>query len=301
LSAEIVVVGSLNEDTTVRVPSLPLPGETVLGQGHFTDTGGKGANQAVAAARLGRRVAMVGKVGSDRAGVRLLQTLAGSGVDTGAVLKSADSPTGMALITVDERGENQIVVSPGANAALRPDELDRAMDLLRGAAVSMLQLEIRTDTVLAAARHAGGTVILNPAPARRLGPELLTETDVLIPNRSELGLLTGAPEPGTVEAAGELAERLAGPAAVVVTLGAEGALIVGGGQRRHVPAPEVAVVDPTGAGDAFCAGVADALVGGADLEEAVRWAVRCGAWATTRWGAQASLPTRADVEALPSR
>ena len=248
MSAEIVVVGSLNEDTTVWVPALPLPGETVLGQGHFTDTGGKGANQAVAAARLGRKVAMVGKVGSDRPGVRLLQTLTGAGVDISSVLKSADAPTGMALITVDERGENQIVVSPGANATLRPDDLDRAAAPLSEAAVTMLQLEIRTDTVLAAARRAGGRVILNPAPARRLAPELLAEIDVLIPNRSELGLLTGDSEPGDVEAAGALAVRLSGPGAVVVTLGPAGALIAADGRLTHIPAPEVAVVDPTGAG-----------------------------------------------------
>lgn len=300
MSAEIVVVGSLNQDTTVRVSHLPGPGETVLGQGHFTDTGGKGANQAVAAARLGRRVAMAGMVGADRAGTRLLQTLRDAGVDTRAVIKTESAPTGMASITVDECGENMIVVSPGANAALRPDDLAAAAPLLERAAVTMLQLEVRTDVVLAAALRSAGRVILNPAPARPLETTLLASVDVLIPNRAELAGLTDEGLPRCVDRVGELAERLAGPAAVVVTLGTDGALIVAGSRRVHVPAVPVEAVDPTGAGDAFCAGVADALVRGADYVEAVRWAVRCGAWATTRWGAQASLPTRADVEALPA-
>lgn len=299
VSAEIVVVGSLNQDTTVRVSHLPRPGETVLGQGHFSDTGGKGANQAVAAARLGRNVAMIGMIGNDRAGIRLLQSLGEAQVDTRAIVRTGEAPTGMALITVDERGENMIVVSPGANAMLRPDDLEVAESLLDQAVITMLQLEVRTDTVIAAARRSAGRVILNPAPARRLDPELLEEIDVLIPNRSELAVLCDAELPTDIGAAGDLAERLEGPAAVVVTLGEEGALIVEGGRRTHIPAVPVEVVDPTGAGDAFCAGIADALVRGADHEEAVRWAVRCGAAATKRWGAQASLPSRSDVEELP--
>jgi len=298
VAAEIVVVGSLNQDTTVRVARLPQPGESVLGQGHFSDTGGKGANQAVAAARLGGSVAMVGMVGADPAGARLLQSLREAGVATGAIQRSADSATGLALITVDERGENMIVVSPGANAFLRPSDVQGSAEFLEHAAITLLQLEIRIDTVAAAAGLAGGTVILNPAPARHLDSGLLSNVDVLVPNRTELGVLCGSPEPQTIDEAARLAAMIDGPRAVVVTLGSDGALLVEGGEAIHVPSVLVEPVDPTGAGDAFCAGIADALVRGESTEDAVRWAVRCGAAATLRWGAQASLPTREDVEGL---
>jgi len=296
--AEIVVVGSLNQDTTVRVARLPQPGETVLGQGHFSDAGGKGANQAVAAARLGSTVAMVGMVGADAAGARLLQSLREAGVSATSVGRSTEVATGLALITVDERGENMIVVSPGANGALLPQNVRASAEILEAAAITLLQLEIRTDTVAEAAEISGGKVILNPAPARFLEPGLLANVDVLIPNRTELGVLTGSPEPRTVEEAARLASTFDGPHAVVVTLGADGALLVEGGDAVHVPSVAVDSVDPTGAGDAFCAGMADALVQGSSTEDAVRWAVRCGAAATLRWGAQASLPTREDVERL---
>jgi len=300
MAADIVVVGSLNEDTTVRVSRLPKPGETVLGQGHFTDTGGKGANQAVAAARLGRSVAMVGMVGADRAGMRLLQTLSGAGVSTDAIGKTIDTPTGMALITVDEQGENMIVVSPGANGMLTPADVENAASsLLQKASVTMLQLEIRTDTVAAAARLSSGTVILNPAPARVLDAGLLADVDVLIPNGTELGILAGVGEAHfSIDEAADLAASLQCPATLVVTLGADGALLVDDEGPRHIPSVPVEVVDPTGAGDAFCAGIADALVRGATMEEAVRWAVLCGAAATRRWGAQAALPERDEVESL---
>lgn len=298
MAAEIVVVGSLNQDTTVRVSRLPHPGETVLGQGHFSDAGGKGANQAVAAARLGGSVAMIGMVGADAAGARLLQSLRAAGVSVEEIGRSSDTATGLALITVDERGENMIVVSPGANAELRPSDVRESAATLAAATVTLLQLEIRIDTVAEAAARSGGRVILNPAPARFLDPRLLADVDVLIPNRTELGELAGAPEPLTVEDAARLASEIRGPRAVVVTLGADGALLVEDGEMLHVAAVPVEPVDPTGAGDAFCAGIADALVRGSSTEDAVRWAVRCGAAATLRWGAQAALPTREDVEEL---
>jgi len=302
VAADIVVVGSLNQDTTVRVKRLPQPGETLLGQGHFTDAGGKGANQAVAAGRLGGDVAMIGMIGADPAGARLLQSLRKAGVATDAIGKSAEVATGLALITVDERGENMIVVSPGANAALRPADVTESAALLEAAVVTLLQLEIRIDSVAEAARLSGGTVILNPAPARYLEPSLLEDVDVLIPNRTELGVLTGAPQPATIEEAAELAATIEGPNAVVVTLGSAGALLVEGGTTTaHVPSVPVTAVDPTGAGDAFCAGMADAVVRGAGYEDAVRWAIRCGAAATLKWGAQASLPTREDVDRQEAR
>jgi ribokinase len=294
--AEIAVVGSLNLDLTIRVSRLPLPGETVLGRESSRDTGGKGANQAVAAARLGRGVDLVGLVGADDDGRLLLDALAAAGVGVSAVGRHPSLPTGLALITVDDLAENTIVVSPGANGALRPAHLDA--EVIGGAAAVLLQLEVPLETVEAAALLARGTVVLNPAPARPLGEGLLARADVLVPNRSELGTLAGSAPPTSADEAVSMARSLPGGGAVVVTLGDQGALVVEGGRVTAVPARRVESVDTTAAGDAFCAGLADALVAGADLVQATGWAVRCGAAAVTRRGAQASLPTRAEVEAL---
>jgi ribokinase len=295
---EVAVVGSLNLDLVVRVARLPGPGETVSGDDVFRNPGGKGANQAVAAARLGRGVAMVGCVGDDDAGRELLGSLEGDAVDTSPVRVVAGVPSGTAFITVGEDGENQIVVSPGANARLTPDDVAAAGAALRAAAVTLLQLEVPLEAVAAAARAAGGRVVLNPAPVRALPDELLAQVDVLVPNRVELAQLAGGPVPVSVEEATGLAGRL--PArAVVVTLGADGALVVEHGQASHVPAVPVRAVDTTAAGDAFCGGLADALAAGAALQEATRRAVRVAAAACLRPGAQASLPTPADLRALP--
>jgi len=206
-------------------------------------------------------------------------------------------PSGTACITVSEDGENQIVVSPGANARLTPDDVAAAA-AVRSAAVTLLQLEVPLETVAAAARAAGGRVVLNPAPVRALPAELLGRIDVLVPNRVELARLAGGPVPRTVEQAAELAGRLGGRA-VVVTLGADGALVVEDGRAGHVPAVPVRPVDTTAAGDAFCGGLADALAGGAGLQEAARRAVRVAAAACLRPGAQASLPTPAELATLP--
>lgn len=292
---EIVVVGSLNLDTTVRVSRLPLPGETVLGGGHFDDTGGKGANQAVAAARLGRDVAMVGMVGVDSAGTRLLDALAVAGVDHSAVLRDGAVPTGMAVITVDGSGENTIVVDPAANGAFTPDRLEQVGSVVEQAGVVLVQLEIPLGSVAAAIEVATGTVILNPAPAAELPAGVLAGVDVLVPNATELARLVGCAVPRGVDEAMEAARGLDGPGAVVVTLGALGAVVVDDEGATHVPAPTIEAVDPTAAGDAFCGGLADALVRGESLRDAVRWAVRCGAVSAMRWGAQASLPTRDEV------
>ena len=295
---EVAVVGSLNLDLVVRVARLPGPGETVSGDDVFRNPGGKGANQAVAAARLGRRVAMVGRVGDDDAGRELVESLEADAVDSSRVRVVAGVPSGIALITVSEDGENQIVVSPGANAHLTPDDVGQARAALRAAAVTLLQLEVPLEAVAAAARAAGGTVVLNPAPVRDLPEELLAEVDVLVPNRVELAQLAGGAEPETVAEATRLAGRL--PArAVVVTLGADGCLVIVGGDATHVPAVPVRAVDTTAAGDAFCGGLADALAGGAALEDAARRAVRVAAAACLRPGAQASLPTPGDLRALP--
>jgi ribokinase len=294
----VAVVGSLNLDLVVRVARLPGPGETVTGSDVFRNPGGKGANQAVAAARLGRRVAMVGCVGDDPAGRELLGSPAGAEVDTDRVRVVVGVPSGTAFITVGDDGENQIVVSPGANARLTTADVAAARAALESAAVTMLQLEIPLEAVAAAAATAAGQVVLNPAPPRELPRDLLAEVDVLVPNRVELAQLAGASVPEAVEAAATLAGRL--PArAVVVTLGADGALVVEDGRATHVPSVPVRPVDTTAAGDAFCGGLADALAGGASLQEAARRAVRVAAAARLRPGAQASLPPPADLEALP--
>ena len=292
----MAVVGSLNMDIVVPVPRHPGPGETVLGGDHFRNPGGKGANQAVAAARLGRPTSMVGRVGRDDAGSELVSALRGYGVDISRVSPTEDAPTGIALITVDDGGENSIVVSPGANGRVTEADVKEAGDVVSSADAVLLQLEIPLETVVAAARTATGTVILNPAPARPLPPSLLEAVDVLVPNRSELALLAGAgAEPPDDERVAGMAARIAGPRAVVVTLGAEGALLVESGRRQRVPAVPVKAVDTTAAGDAFCGALADALVRGEELTDAARWAARAAAVACTRRGAQASLPSREEV------
>ncbi len=295
MSPDIVVVGSLNQDLTVRVPRHPAPGETVLGTGHFAGPGGKGANQAVAAARLGRSVAMVGRVGDDPGGHGLRESLALAGVDTSMVTVDPDAETGVAVITLDERGENTIVVSPGANRLLGISDIDAAGALLESAAVTLLQLEVPIAIVERAAALAGGTVILNPAPAHALPATLLERVDLLVPNRSELAVLVGAAEPESVAQAAEQAMRL--PGAVIVTMGADGALLVAGGEVERVAAPSIVPVDTTAAGDAFCGALADALCRDTDVPAAVQWAVHAGAVAATRRGALASLPDADDVRA----
>ncbi|NNF10639.1 MAG: ribokinase [Acidimicrobiia bacterium] len=289
--ADIVVVGSLNLDTTARVGRLPTPGETVLGTGHSTDTGGKGANQAVAAARLGRRVAMIGRVGDDDNGRRIAEVLNAEGIDVDGVTVDDTAPTGLAFITVDVDGENMIVVSPGANATLTANDLVRSAGLIGSASVVLLQLEIPLEVVHHAAGLATGTVILNPAPAADLPAGLLEDVAVLVPNRTELAALVGSAPASTIPEVAAQVDLLP-VGAGVVTLGADGALVRSGGTTTHVPAPAVHAVDATAAGDAFCAALADALSTGADLEQATEWAVRVGAVTATVRGAQASLPTR---------
>jgi ribokinase len=282
----IVVVGSINLDLVVTVERHPAPGETVMGGDRRELPGGKGANQAVAVARLGAEVAMVGRVGPDAQGARLRDHLADEGVDVEHVAIDDDAPTGMALIAVDGSGENTIVVSPGANAQVGAGDVQAAGEVLSGAAVTLLQHEVPASAVDAAIGAAGGTVVLNPAPARAL----TREVDVLVPNRGELARLArreGDPV--------ELARGLERARAVVVTLGSEGVVVVESERAERIEAPRVNAVDSTGAGDAFCGALAQALADGAELVEAARWAVRVAAVSVTRVGAQSGLPRRADV------
>ncbi len=293
----VAVVGSINQDIVVRVERRPRPGETVTGTGHFLAAGGKGANQAVATARLGAEVALVGSIGDDTFGHALRYGLETEGVDVRHVRVDREAETGVAVITLDADAENSIVVVPGANGRVSRGDVDAAAGVIEATPVVLLQLEIPLDAVLTAAALARGTVILNPAPARPLPASLLERADILVPNRSELGVLAGVAEPRTIDDVAAAAARL-GHAAVVVTLGAGGALVRSGGDTRVVAAPQVDAVDTTGAGDAFCGALADAIASGLSLDEATRRGVAAGALAVTTDGAQPSMPSKAAVEAL---
>jgi ribokinase len=294
----IVVVGSINEDVVVHLPRLPSAGETVLGSGHFTNAGGKGANQAVAVARLGHEVVLIGRVGRDAPGSRMLAALERSGVDVEYVGLDDEAPTGLAMIMVDGSSENLIAVSPGANEALMPAHLSEAWSRIEHADVVLLQLEIPLSTVEAVALQAGGTVVLNPAPAQPLPKGLLERVDVLVPNERELAILAGTEPPSSPQDALDLAASLEGPAAVVVTLGASGSAVVTDDLRHHVPAPRVNAIDTTAAGDAFCGALGVRLALGDGLAESVRYATAAGAAATLVPGAQPSLPGPDEVRSL---
>jgi ribokinase len=295
----VTVVGSLNEDVLVAVGRLPGRGETVIGRAATFAPGGKGANQAAAAGILGAGVHMVGRVGQDAAGDRQLAALAESRVNVGRVHRTPGVPTGSAMIPVEDgTGENLIVVMPGANAALTPEDVD--VESVRRALVLLLQLEVPMPTVLAAARATGGTVVLTPSPPQPLPADLLARVDVLVPNEHELAQLAGAPP--RERSAGELVAlaRSVAPCAVVVTLGARGALVVpaDGGEPVLQGPPPITPVDTTGAGDCFCGALAQALAGGACLTEAARHAVAAAALSTTGSGARGALPDDTAVRAL---
>jgi len=296
---EVVVVGSLNMDLVARAARLPVPGETVAGTGFATVPGGKGANQAVAAARLGARTAMVGCTGDDAFGPPLRAGLEADGIDCGAVRAAPGVSTGVALIVVDDAGRNGIVVVPGANGLLRPADVDAAEPLLRAARIVVLQLETPLDAVLHAARRAralGKLVLLNPAPARPLPRGLLALVDWLVPNETEAAALTGLAVGSPAEAAqAGRALRAAGAGAVLVTLGASGVVSVGPEGERHDAAPRVQAVDTTAAGDTFIGGLCAALVGGKPLPAAVAFGQAAAAICVTRAGAQPSIPFAREV------
>ncbi|MEU1125922.1 ribokinase [Streptomyces sp. NPDC005899] len=296
---DLLVVGSANADLVVGVERRPAAGETVLGSDLAVHPGGKGANQAVAAARLGARTALLARVGDDAHGRLLLESQRAAGVDTGGVLVGG-APTGVALITVDPSGDNSIVVSPGANARLTPADVRAAAPLLSAARVVSVQLEIPLDTVAETARGLapGARLVLNPSPPAPLPAEVLAACDPLVVNEHEARFILGDGAGATPELwARELTEL--GPRSVVVTLGAAGALVADtrGGGSVHVPSPAVEAVDTTGAGDAFTAALAWRLGLGEELPDAAAFAVRVGAAAVTKKGAQASFPTAEEVSA----
>ncbi len=299
MTPRIVVVGSLNMDLVTRTPRIPVPGETIIGHEFFTAPGGKGANQAVAAARMGAEVSMVGRVGRDDFGSALRATLRADGIDCTYVFEDEKSVTGIASILVDDAGQNSIVVAPGANARLTPDDVNEAESVIAQADVLLLQLEIPLETVIRSAEVAQRyevPVVLNPAPARPDLASLLPLVDILIPNESEAALLAGLPVEADIEKETAIeALRKMGVGILILTLGAEGALLVYEAGMEHVAAYPVEPVDTTAAGDAFVGGFAVALAEGKSLIEAIRWGNAAGGLATTQLGAQPSLPTRQAV------
>lgn len=284
----IAVVGSVNQDLVARVEHHPVPGETVLGSGHETMPGGKGANQAVAAARLGSDVVFIGRVGADEAGRDLVGEFEREGVDVDHLVVDPVAPSGLAIITVDDAGENSIVVSPGANNNVSPSDIEGATAVLMTATVTLLQLEIPMDAVLAAATASDGVVILNAAPAAHLPASLLSSIDVLVVNRGELATLTGSGDP--------LSARSLPVPVTIVTLGAEGARIIRVDTRESVAAIDVTPVDTTGAGDTFCGALAAGLDAGLSLESSVGRAVVAGSLAVTAIGARSGMPTLPELE-----
>jgi ribokinase len=303
----VTVIGSTNLDFTVVVPRLPRPGETVSG-GHLgISGGGKGANQAVAARRLGADVRFVTLIGRDLPGDRVQAVLAEAGLPAEGVLRTAEAATGIALITVDAEGKNQIAVAPGANHRLTPELAAAHADAVAWADVVLLQLETPLETVrwaLAEARRLGKTTVLNPAPARvlPLPADILRLVDFLTPNETEAGLLVGHEVAGVGEAsAAGRALVEAGVRTVVVTLGAQGAVAVGQAGGIEVPGFAVAAIDTVGAGDAFNGGLATTLAAGAPIADALLVANAAGALACTRRGAIDALPGGAEVRALLER
>jgi ribokinase len=298
----VLVVGSANVDFTVAVARLPQPGETVTNGTLLVNDGGKGANQAVAARRLGAAVRLIGCVGDDASGREVRAALDGEGIGTAGLMTSAAAATGTALIIVDREGRNQIAVAPGANRALTLEHLRARAEDFAWAEVVVVSCEVPLDTVRAAlqtARGLGLVTILNPAPVPEAGLDFLDLVDYLTPNAGEAARLSGLPgEDDAAMARAAAVLRRHGARWVVVTLGERGVLACGDGTPRHVPAPRVAAVDTTAAGDAFNGALAVALTEGRELTAALRFANAAAAIACTRRGAQPALPTRDEVDRL---
>ena len=298
----ITIVGSANIDLTFRAQRLPRPGETVFGSHFFQGFGGKGANQAVAAARLGGRVAFVGKVGADDFGRATREQLAGEGIDVSYLGTDPDRPTGTAAILVDDAGENAIVGVPGANLGLGPEDVQTAADLLRSSRIVLAPCETRIETLIEAfriANAAGAMCLLNPAPARELPGELLSLIDVCIPNESELRHLTGRPIDSLEEVA-TAAQALGsvGRSRIIVTLGPRGALVWDSSGWDHIPGVTVAAVDTSGAGDAFCGALAVYLAEGESIIDGARLANQVAARSVMRPGTQSSFPRRQELASV---
>jgi ribokinase len=298
---KIVVIGSLNMDLVVRMPQIPRPGETLLGGIFKTFPGGKGANQAVAAARLGSNVIMVGCVGDDAFGREMKETLEREGIDTKHVLVHPRAATGVALIQVDANGQNSIAVASGANFELTGTDVEKAMQAIGEFDVLVMPLETPLDTIYAGASIAsqcGAKVLLNPAPAQALKQDLLKFVDILLPNEYEAALMTGSPSLQSAADVRNAAQKLLllGVKNLIVTMGNRGAMLFDGKMESHIPACPLQAVDSTAAGDCFVGALAVGLCEGRPLLSAAEFASAAAAISVTREGAQPSLPYRQEVE-----
>lgn len=290
----IAVIGSSNTDMVIKTSKLPIPGETILGGKFFMNPGGKGANQAVAAARLGGKVSFIAKTGDDVFGKQARQIFENENINTDYLVTDPGHPSGVALITVDAKGENCIVVAPGSNGYLSQGDVDLAREEILRSDIVLMQLEIPLETVVYAANlafEAGKKVILNPAPAAQITDDLLSKLYLITPNETEAELISGIPvkdmETATL-AACNLFER--GVKVVIITLGSKGALLYTGEEAKLIPSPKVEAVDTTAAGDVFNGAIAVAISEGFDLEKAVEFACKAAAISVTRMGAQSSAP-----------
>lgn len=299
-NSSIVVIGSSNTDMVVRTERFPGPGETVLGGNFFMNPGGKGANQAVAAARLGGSVVFVCKIGDDLFGNQSAKLFKEEGIDTTYVLSDMENPSGVALITVDASAENSIVVAPGANADLRPADLNKIIPVVESAAFVLMQLEIPLETVSYVAGIAAKKdvkVVLNPAPACALPEDLYSHISIITPNEKEAGMLSGIKVNG-LEAAKEAAKiiQAKGVEVVIITMGSKGALVLHEDNFVHISAPVVSAVDTTAAGDVFNGALVVALSEGREIVKAVEFACKASAISVTKPGAQVSAPLRSEIE-----
>ena len=299
MKPSIVVIGSSNTDMVIQADHLPAPGETIIGGKFFMNAGGKGANQAVAASRLGGNVTFIAKTGNDSLGEQAFQLFKSENINTSHILRDPQLPSGVALITIDKHGENNIVVASGANSSLLPEDLVDAEQVIKTAAVVLMQLEIPLATVEYIshfAARAGVKFILNPAPACQLSDSILEGLFLLTPNENEAGILTGVSVidlDTAKEAAQKIIER--GVRNVIITLGAKGALILSKGVFTHVPSMPVKAVDTTAAGDVFNGALAVALAEGNDFLQATEFACKAAAISVTRLGALQSAPTIEEV------
>lgn len=295
----ILVVGSSNTDMVINSPHLPAAGETIIGSSFFMNPGGKGANQAVAAARLGGHVTFICKTGNDIFGKQATAIFENEGIDTSYIIEDTQNPSGVALITVDDNGENTIVVASGSNATLSRSDIAHCRNVIENASVILMQLEIPVDTVhfvAGIAREKNVTVILNPAPACKLENSLLANITIITPNEKEAEMLTGI-KVNDIDSAKEAAKALAarGIRTVIVTLGQKGALIYNNDEFELVPSMTVKAVDTTAAGDIFNGALAVALNEGKSLKEATAFACKAAAISVTRKGAQSSAPYKKEL------
>lgn len=301
-SKNILVLGSTNTDMTIKSARLPVPGETIIGKGFMMTPGGKGANQAVAAARLGGKVTFITKTGNDLFGSQSVELFRDENINTDYIMSDPENPSGVALISVDSFGENCIIVEPGANGNLKPEDIYKAKSVIASADILLVQLEIPIDTVTEAIKIAasnGVKVILNPAPAQFLPDDLLRNVSIIIPNRSEAEIISGI-KVTDWKSARKAADIIysKGVETVIITLSANGALLKTSSATLEIYAPKVDAVDTTAAGDTFCGALAVALSEGEDIVDAVKFANTCASVTITKMGAQISIPYRAEIESL---